>query len=234
MGWIIINSCEAEKPEMKEATPYEGVLYVPFIADDRIRHTDNVNVEYGNYEYWGATNGKVSVADKSKRGVLVSMPFNVCNHSVDWDKTGVERTGRSELLGAGDGHSMGNRNYDVIAADYDRRPVKPVIDGEPGYENITNGLKAPGPDVPLLSASDVRRFAYCAVFAGAAGHTYGCNEVYQFWVPGNRTPRWGAKITWREAIELPGSSQMQYLRNLVESRPMVIRIPDQSILEEIS
>jgi hypothetical protein len=50
------------------------------------------------------------------------------------------------------------------------------------------------------------------------------------WVPGNRTPRWGAKITWCEAIELPGSSQMQHLRNLVESKPMMIRIPDQSIV----
>ena len=128
------------------------------------------------------------------------------------------------------GHSISNHNYDMIAADYHRKPVKPVIDGEPGYENITNGLKAPAPDVPLLSASDVRRFAYCAVFAGAAGHTYGCNEVYQFWVPGNRVPRWGARIAWREAIKLPGSSQMQYLRNLVESRPMMISTPDQSIV----
>ena len=95
MGWIIINSCEAEKPEMKEATPYEGALYVPFIADDQIRRTDNVNVEYGNYEFWGATNGKVSVADKSRRGVLVSTPLNVCNRGVDWKR--LEWNGQGEV-----------------------------------------------------------------------------------------------------------------------------------------
>jgi len=128
------------------------------------------------------------------------------------------------------GHSMENRNYDKIAADYELKPVKPVLDGEPGYENITNGLKEATPDVPRLNAFHVRRYAYCGVFAGAAGHTYGCNEVYQFWVPGLGKPRWGAELPWREAIDLPGASQMQYVRNLVESRPMLVRIPDQSII----
>jgi hypothetical protein len=128
------------------------------------------------------------------------------------------------------GHSIENRNYDKIAADYGLRPVKPVLDGEPGYENITNGLKEPTSDVPKLNAFHVRRYAYCGVFAGAAGHTYGCNEVYQFWVPGLGKPRWGAELPWREAINLPGASQMQYVRYLVESRPMLVRIPDQSIV----
>jgi hypothetical protein len=54
-------------------------------------------------------------------------------------------------------------------------PVKPVVDGEPGYENITEGLQAAEPGIPRLTAADVRRFAYCGVFAGAAGHTYGCS-----------------------------------------------------------
>ena len=128
------------------------------------------------------------------------------------------------------GHRIENHNYDRIEADYGLRPVKPVLDGEPGYENITNRLKEPAPDVPKLNAFNVRRYAYCGVFAGAAGHTYGCNEVYQFWVPGQKTSRWGAEIPWREAINLPGASQMQYVRNLVESRPMLVRIPDQSII----
>ena len=128
------------------------------------------------------------------------------------------------------GHNIENRNYDKIAADYNLKPLKPVLDGEPGYENITNGLKEPAPDVPKLNAFNVRRYAYCGVFAGAAGHTYGCNEVYQFWVPGQKTSRWGAELPWREAINLPGASQMQYVRNLIESRPMLVRIPDQSMI----
>jgi hypothetical protein len=31
-------------------------------------------------------------------------------------------------------------------------------------------------------------------------------------------------------MKLPGSSQMQYVRKLIESRPMLVRIPDQSML----
>ncbi len=128
------------------------------------------------------------------------------------------------------GHSVANRNYDMIDKDYHLRPVKPVVDGENGYENITDGLRAAAPDVPRLNAYNVRRIAYCGVFAGAAGYTYGCNEVYQFWTPGTPTARWGATIHWKEAIHLPGASQMQHLRRLVESRPMLTRIPDQSII----
>jgi hypothetical protein len=33
--------------------------------------------------------------------------------------------------------------------------------------------------------------AYCALFSGAFGHTYGCNEVWQMWAPG-REPLIGA------------------------------------------
>ena len=127
-------------------------------------------------------------------------------------------------------HSIRNRNYDMVDSDYKLKPVKPVIDGENNYENITDGLKNIGPDVPILSAFDVRRPAYCGVFSGAAGHTYGCSEIYQFWVPGMPKASWGSSIHWKEAINLPGASQMQYLRNLIESRPMLTRIPDQSII----
>jgi hypothetical protein len=39
-----------------------------------------------------------------------------------------------------------------------------------------------------------------------------------------------AGLPWQESMKLPGSSQMQYVRNLIESRPMLVRIPDQSML----
>src|ERR1035441_3383320 len=42
--------------------------------------------------------------------------------------------------------------------------------------------------------------------------------------------RWMAGLPWQESMKLPGSSQMQYVRNLIESRPMLVRIPDQSML----
>ena len=95
------------------------------------------------------------------------------------------------------GHSKQNHGYDNITKDYLLNPIKPTIDGESGYENISDGLRTAGPDVPLLSASDVRRYAYCDVFAGAAGHTYGCCEIYQFWEAGTKPhARLGATIPW--------------------------------------
>ncbi|HCO95592.1 MAG TPA: hypothetical protein DIU00_16865 [Phycisphaerales bacterium] len=125
------------------------------------------------------------------------------------------------------GHSFENRNYEMIARDYKRHPVKPVVDGEPGYEDHPSRFD---PKYGWLSARDVRRFAYCAVFAGAAGHTYGCHDIWQFWQP-DRKPITYARTPWKKALQLPGAEQMQHLRRLVESRPMLIRVPDQSLIE---
>ena len=41
------------------------------------------------------------------------------------------------------GHTSLNRNYDLVAADYDRIPVKPVVDGEGGYEGIADAMAPP-------------------------------------------------------------------------------------------
>ncbi|MGA2053295.1 MAG: glycoside hydrolase family 140 protein, partial [Opitutales bacterium] len=129
------------------------------------------------------------------------------------------------------GHFIQNTNYEIIAADYLKTPTKPVVDGEPGYENITDRLIRGNPNAVRIGAADVRRYGYLGVFAGAAGHTYGNGEVYEFWEPGGAPmPGWGANLPWRQSLQLPGSSQMQYLRWLIQSRPMLTRIPDQNLI----
>ncbi len=138
-------------------------------------------------------------------------------HHADWRDVNMIQSG----------HRTQGRNYEMIAADYGR---KPAIDGEPEHENITDGLKPDRPGASKLTAWDVRRFAYCAVFAGAAGHTHVCNEVYQFWEPGRSKERWGSTIPWRKALDLPGASQMQYLRILIESRPMLACVPEPGLV----
>ena len=42
--------------------------------------------------------------------------------------------------------------------------------------------------------------------------------------------RWGAEIPWMKALHLPGATQMRHVRTLIESRPMLIRVPDQSLI----
>jgi len=128
------------------------------------------------------------------------------------------------------GHSSQNRNYELVANDYQLKPAKPVIDAEAGYENITDGLRQATPDAKRLGAWDVRRYGYLSVFAGAAGFAYGCGELYEFWTKGMQDTRWMAGLPWQESMQLPGASQMKYVRTLIESRPMLPRIPDQSML----
>ena len=80
------------------------------------------------------------------------------------------------------------------------------------------------------SAYDVRKHGYLDVFAGAFGHTYGCHDIWQMHAP-NRQPVNGPHFPWYIAVDLPGASQMKYLRSLIESRPMFDRVPDQSLID---
>jgi hypothetical protein len=125
------------------------------------------------------------------------------------------------------GHCRETNVWDRIRLVYNREPFKPVLDGEPLYEDHPICFNAK--DLGTSSAYDVRMFAYLNVFAGAFGHTYGCHDVWQMYAP-HRKPINAPHYPWYVAIDLPGASQMQYLRRLIESRPMLQRIPDQSLI----
>jgi hypothetical protein len=125
------------------------------------------------------------------------------------------------------GHCRENNVWDRVQVVYNRTPVKPVLDGETLYEDHPVCFNAK--DLGTSSAYDIRKHAYFDVFAGAFGHTYGCHDVWQMWAP-NRTPINAPHFPWYVALDLPGAGQMQYLRHLVESRPMLDRVPDQSVI----
>jgi Na+/proline symporter len=100
-----------------------------------------------------------------------------------------------------------------VLTKYGRTPVKPVLDGAPGYENIPRGSQVANGRREAIHA---RRFCFWALFSGALGHTYGCNGVWQMWAP-DRQPLIGAEQPWHEAIQLPGAGQMRHVRTLIES-----------------
>ncbi len=126
------------------------------------------------------------------------------------------------------GHHAGfGEGYHQTRVDYDRTPVKPVLDGEPLYEDHPVSFKAM--DLGHSIAADVRPPLYWNLFSGAFGHTYGHHSVWQMWQPG-RTPVNGPLMPWFEAIDQPGAGQMQHGRRLVESRPVATRVPDDSII----
>jgi hypothetical protein len=121
------------------------------------------------------------------------------------------------------------RVFDKIQASYNRTPIKPVIDGEPIYEDHPVCFNAN--ELGTSNAYDVRKFAYLDLFAGAFGHTYGCHDIWQFYSPYREAVN-GPKVYWQEAMELPGATQMKFVRRLMESRPILDRIPDQSLIIE--
>src|SRR5262245_53766074 len=61
------------------------------------------------------------------------------------------------------GHGFNHENFKRIAADYARKPVKPCLDAEPGYEDHPAEFNAKN---GYLDDYEVRKFAYWAVFAG--------------------------------------------------------------------
>lgn len=119
--------------------------------------------------------------------------------------------------------------YDATRADWNRTPPKPVIDGEPIYEDHPVSFKAP--ELGHSIAADVRRPLYWDLFGGAFGHTYGHHSVWQMWAPG-RNPVNSPLMPWFEAIDQPGASQMQHARRLLESRPVLTRVPDDTVVVE--
>jgi hypothetical protein len=121
-----------------------------------------------------------------------------------------------------------NERYAQTRADYDRNPVKPVIDGEPVYEDHPVAFKAK--EFGHSIAVDVRRPLYWNLFTGACGHTYGHHSVWQMFDAAKRKPINNPLMGWSEAIAQPGAGQMQFGRKLMESRPFLTRVPDDSII----
>lgn len=126
------------------------------------------------------------------------------------------------------GHSQSyTERYYMTSEDYSLVPAKPVIDGEPIYEDHPVNFN---PDQNGHStATDVRRPLYWDLFSGACGHTYGHHSVWQMW-SADKSPVNRPLMTWDKAIDQPGAGQMMYGRLLIESRPVLTRIPDNSII----
>lgn len=145
-----------------------------------------------------------------------SVPF----HDEDWLDFNMRQNGHTPEF---------NPRYEMTRADYDRTPVKPVLDGEPIYEDHPISFKAK--EFGHSVAADVRRPLYWNLFTGAFGHTYGHHSVWQMWLPG-RSPVNNPLMPWTEALNAPGAVQMGYGRRLIESRPFLTRIPDDSVIVE--
>lgn len=126
--------------------------------------------------------------------------------------------------------SLEEDNWRFVEQGLGATPLKPILDAEPSYEDIPQGLHDPAQ--PHWKDYDVRRYAYWSVFAGSCGHTYGHNNIMQFAKPGvgGAYGADGDKKPWYKALLDPGYNQMQYLKCLMVTFPYFDRVPDQSVI----
>ncbi|MFD0669997.1 glycoside hydrolase family 140 protein [Cohnella sp. GCM10027633] len=131
------------------------------------------------------------------------------------------------------GHLDTNLTNDrLVTTDYERLPVKPVIDAEPCYEDLPIGFK---PENGYFDAVDVRKAAYYALFAGAFGHTYGHHSVWSMSDGSFANAKADGPGTlpimgWKDALSRPGAEQMRYVKALMQSRDWLSIVPDSSLL----
>jgi len=115
--------------------------------------------------------------------------------------------------------------------DYQLKPAKPTLDGEPRYENIQTGFYFQGFNrQDRFDDYDVRQAAYWSILAGACGHTYGHSSVWQMYDEG-RAPIIAAVMPWHVALDHPGAFQMAHVRTLFEARPFSKLVPNQGMIK---
>ncbi len=116
----------------------------------------------------------------------------------------------------------------MVSSDFNKTPVKPVLNGENIYEEMPVCFNPQ--ELGYANVYDVWKAAYLSVFAGACGNTHGCGPVN--WFSRRGGDFFSAFHSWNTALDLPAANEMKYLRKLMESWPMLERIPDLVLLAE--
>jgi hypothetical protein len=131
-------------------------------------------------------------------------------------------------------HCSADPNYKLVEKDYALTPVKPTLDMEARYESHPdrNNMSV------RMDAHQAREAAYWALLSGAAGHGYGCNDIWQM---ADDTkiestldysfPLLPPTTNWYVAMDLDGAFGIKFIRKLLELRPWHTMIPDQSVID---
>lgn len=113
----------------------------------------------------------------------------------------------------------GDFTWQAALRGYKLLPVKPVLNGEPCYEDIFHYLWKPGEtkevDTFRIRPEHVRQASYESILSGAlAGITYGANGVWQWHketLPGTHKPR----VSVSGALSFPASFHMTVLKHIM-------------------
>lgn len=124
-------------------------------------------------------------------------------HGDEWLDLNMFQSGHGEV---------NNQNYKTTLSTCQLHPPKPVVDGEPCYEDHPVNWKS---ENGWFDEFDSRRAGWWSMLSGACGHTYGNHNIWQMWQPG-RAPISAARTPWREAVDYPGAFQAGYMRTFFE------------------
>jgi len=209
-------------------TPDNAEIYGEFLGR-RYRHSQIIWILGGdrapeNEQHLAIIRAMAKGLDKGDGGMhlITYHPMGGCNsstwfHNDPWLDFNMFQSGHS---------AADIPNYKMTYYNYELKPVKPSIDGEPRYEdhpinwNAANGW---------FNDFDVRQAAYWSMLAGAAGHTYGNHNIWQMWQP-DRQPISAARTPWQLAINQPGATQMGYMRSFFIDNPWYRLHPDSSFI----
>jgi len=123
-----------------------------------------------------------------------------------------------------------SRAYELAIRDWNLTNPKPTINGEPCYE--AHGINYAIDDNGFFTSTDVRIAAYWSAFSGTAGITYGAQPIWQFNDATRKKLSKMTLISWQEGLDLPGASQITYLKSLMEEMISHDTAPDQSIIAD--
>jgi hypothetical protein len=223
-GWV--NEDKARTYAGWLAERYKKKTNIVWLNGGDIKGSDSMNV-------WKAIGNTIDATDSNH--LITFHPFGRTTsstwfHNEPWLDFNMFQSGHRsyEQDTAAAEHRFGPDNWKFVQMDYNKKPVKPTLDGEPSYEHIPYGLHDTAQ--PRWKDSDVRRYGYWSVFTGGAGYTYGHNSVMQMHKPSDKGSAYGSRYFWYNAINHPGAGQMVHLKNLMLSKAYLDRVPDQSLI----
>lgn len=220
-----------------EVSLEQAKTYATFLAE-RFKNRNNIIWLNGgdtfgnkNTEIWNAIGAILKI--KNPEYLVTFHPRGRTDssddfHNENWLDFNMFQSGHRRYDQDDTERAYGEDNYKYVEVDFNLKPAKPTLDGEPSYEGIPQGLH----DTlqPLWNDNDLRRYAYWSVFAGAAGFTYGNNHIMQMHENHKKPEAYGSKTYWVEALNDPGAGQMIHMKNLMLKYDYFNRIPDESLV----
>ncbi len=140
-------------------------------------------------------------------------------HNDEWLDLNMFQSGHGEA---------NNQNYKITSHIYNLPTTKPVLDGEPCYEDHPINWRG---ENGWFDEFDSRRAGWWSMLTGACGHTYGNHNIWQMWQPG-REPVSVARTPWQQSLDYPGAFQAGYMRIFFEKIPWQSLEPKSGLIKK--